>query len=450
MEIADSNNGIMNWKILSIGSTTINITYNRDQISRIICAVQNTDNYETNFYFLNCTNLWHIDQNQQPPDTELRITIYGLKINEPKVILSNTIILNSSVHELSLESHNRHGQFPISLASDELKFNVDQRVDEMINESSIIFRCEDVPLSTRFEFKYHYIQIIQTTSTTNDVPSDNEYVELTTTDNNEIPCINLPSREAVNYKIYRVSPAGGNKYHVTKSSNQSQFITHNTMIDVNNLHQLALLANQATTMPVRYLFRNKPKDHPTIIEADQTGIMTKYIKDNSGDQGSCINEKIKGLFFNVTADRHTYEPPVPSPFGDYRILVPPQYLLNSITVNIYFADFYCKKQSGRHYITLVLTTPGSVEDVYCKPRLPKLDINDNIFLYYDPMHGHYRTDSSSNVEVLYTENINLIEMRSKLGFQEKTVRSTGQSRPGGIPKNTSCTICNLPKNPSRI
>ncbi|KAK6181144.1 hypothetical protein SNE40_009070 [Patella caerulea] len=437
-------------KILSIGSTTINITYNRDQISRIICAVQNTDNYETNFYFLNCTNLWHIDQNQQPPDTELRITIYGLKINGPKVILSNTIILNSPIHDMRLESRHRPCRFPFSLATDELKLNVDQRVDEMTNESSIIFRCEDVQLPTRFEFKYHYIQIIKTKSTTHHVSSYNEYVELTTTDNNEIPCINLPSREAVNYKIYRVSPAGGNKYRVTKSSNQSQFITHNTMIDVNNLYRLALLANQVITMPVYYLFRNKPRHDPTIKEAKRTGIMTKYIKDNNGDQASCINEKINGLFFSATADRRTHIPPVSSPFGDYRILVPPQYLLNSITANIYFADFYCKKQRGPHYITLVLTTPGSVEDVYCKPRLPKLDINNNIFLYYDPMHGHYRTDSSSNVEVLYTENINLIEMRSKLGFQELTVRSTGQSRPGGIPKNTSCTICNLPKNPSRI
>ncbi|XP_050406955.2 uncharacterized protein LOC126822233 [Patella vulgata] len=439
-------------KILHIGSTIIfKITYDRDQISRIICAVQNTDNNETNFYFLNCTNFWYIDQNQQPPNTELRITIYGLKINEPKVILRNTVIINSPVHHMRLESHNKHGLFPISVATDELKFNVDQSVNEMTNESCIIFKCEDVPLPTRFEFKYHYIQIIQTTSTTNHVSSYNEYVELTPTDNNEIPCVNLPSREAVNYKIYRVSQSG-NRYHVTKTSNESNFITHNTMVDVNNLHRLALLANVATTMPVPYLYRNKPSTHLTIREANRTGIMTKYIKDNNGDQASSINEKINGLFFSATADRRTHNPPVRSPFGNYRILVPPQYLLkfNSIPANIYFADFYCKKQGGPHYITLVLTKPGSVEDVYCKPRLLKLDINNNKFLYYDRIHDQYRTDSSSNVEVLYTENINLNEMRSKLGFREVYVLSTGQSRPGGIPKNTSCNICNLPKNPSRI
>ncbi|XP_055956905.1 phytanoyl-CoA hydroxylase-interacting protein-like [Patella vulgata] len=352
---------------------------------------------------------------------------------------------------MRLESHSGHGQSPISVASDELKFNVDQRVDEMTNESSIIFTCEDVPLPTSIEFKYHYIQIIQTTSTTNHVSSYNEYVELTTTDNNEIPCVNLPSREAVKYKIYRVSQSG-NRYHVTKTSDESEFITHNTMVDVNNLHRLALLANEVTSMPVPYLFRNKPSTHPTIEEAKETGIMTKYIKDNNGDQASCINKKINGLFFSATVDRRIHEPPVRSPFGDYRILVPPQYLLkfNSIPANIYFADFYCKKQGGRHHITLVLTKPGSAEDVYCKPRLLKLDINNNKFLYYDRICDQYCTDSSPNVEVLYTENIDLNEMRSKLGFLEKTVKSTGQSKPEGIPKNTSCTICNLPKNPSRI
>ncbi|XP_050395736.1 phytanoyl-CoA hydroxylase-interacting protein-like isoform X2 [Patella vulgata] len=329
---------------------------------------------------------------------------------------------------------------------DNIKFDVDQRINVLSGKQNIVFRRDQS--SQRWQ-KQTYIQIIQTTSSTNDVSSYNEYIELTTTYTNEIPCVNLPSREAVNYKIYRVS-SSGNKYHVMKTSKKSQFITHNTMVDVNNLHQLALLATEETPMPVPYLYRNKPSNHPTIIEARQTGIMAKYIKDNNGDQASCINKKIKGLFFSATADRSTYLPPAISPFGDYRILVPPQYLLNSFTSNIYFADFYCKTQRGPHYITLVLTKPGSVEDVYCKPRLIKLDINDNKFLYYDPMYGRYRTASSSNVEVLYTENINLNEMRSKSGFLETFVRSRGQSRPEGIPKNTSCAICNLPKNPSRI
>ncbi|KAK6178572.1 hypothetical protein SNE40_013332 [Patella caerulea] len=423
----------------------------------IICVVENTVTREVDFYFLKLTDSWLIAQHVDPGAT-LKLTIFGLKSGQPKILLSAVCdnLQQQQIPQMVLQQHSKNnslltntqifGLFHNLTLEDNIRFNVDQRINVLSHEQNIVFRRDQS--SQRWQQRT-YIQIIQSSSTIGNMLSFNEYIELTTTYTNEIRCVNLPSREAVKYKIYRVS-LSGNKYHVTKTSHQSQFITHNTMVDVNNLHRLALLATETTPMPVPYLYRNKPSNHPTIIKAWQTGIMAKYIKDNNGDQASCINKKIKGLFFSATADRNTYLPPMTSPFGDYRILVPPQYLLNSFTSNIYFADFYCKTQRGPHYITLVLTKPGSVEDVYCKTRLIKLDINNNKFLYYDEMYGRYRTASSSNVEVLYTENINLTEMRLKSGFLETFVRSRGQSSPEGIPKNTFCTICNLPKNPSRI
>ncbi|KAK6178570.1 hypothetical protein SNE40_013330 [Patella caerulea] len=431
-------------KSLYIGSTEIKITCGCDQINRIICAIENTNNNQIDFYFLNCTDSWHIDQNHETPNTELRITIYGLNINESKVILSNTILINSPVHDMRLESHNKHIRFP-SVAIDELKFNVDQRVDEMTNISSIIFKCEDVPLPINTE--YRYIQIIQTTSSTNDVSSYNEYIELTTTYTNEIQCVNLPSREAVNYKIYRVS-SSGNKCHVTKTSNQIQFITHNSRDDVRQFHDMALsFIRDSGTMPIPHLYRNKPSFHPTIVEVKETGIMTKYDKDNNGDQASSINHNIKGLFFSASMDKNTKKPTQWSFFGNYRILIPPEHLIPGL--NLYFADFYCNHKA--HYVTLVLTKPGSVEDVYCRPRLIELDINDNKFLYCD--RGFYYTKSEIKslwVEVLYTEDVHVNDMFSdgKLLKETTAVKGKqGQSKPDGIPKNISCQICNLSKRP---
>ncbi|XP_050395753.1 phytanoyl-CoA hydroxylase-interacting protein-like [Patella vulgata] len=314
----------------------------------------------------------------------------------------------------------------------------------MTNKSSIIFKCEDVPLPINTE--YHYIQIIQTTSSTNDVSSYNEYIELTTTYTNEIPCVNLPFREAVNYKIYRLS-LSGNKYHVTKTSDQSQFITYNSKDNVHRFHDMALsFIRYSGTMPIPYLYRNKPSSHPTIIAVKETGIMTKYDKDNNGDQASSINHNIKGLFFSASMDKDTGQPQTWSFFGDYRILIPPEHLLPGL--NLYFADFYCNQKA--HYVTLVLTKPGSVEDVYCKPRLIELDINNNKFLYYD--RGFYYTTSERNlwVEVLYTEDVHVDDMSSVDKLSEKTTSvkgKQGQSKPDGIPKNKLCETCNLPKRP---
>ncbi|XP_050399120.2 phytanoyl-CoA hydroxylase-interacting protein-like isoform X2 [Patella vulgata] len=438
-------------KSLYIGSTEIKITYNLFQINRIICAVENTENNETGFYFLNCTDSWHVDQNQQPPNTELRITIYGLRINEPKVILSNTIIINSPLHHMRLESHNKHGRFPSDrftflVATNGMNCSADQRVNEMTNKSSIIFKCEDVQLPINTE--YHYIQIIQTTSSTNDVSSYNEYIELTTTYTNEIPCVNLPSREAVNYKIYKVS-LSGNQYYVTKTSKKSQFITHNSKYDVHQFHDMALLfISGSGTMKIPYLYRNKPSYHPTIQEVIKTGVMTKYDKDNNGDQASSINHNIKGLFFSASMDKDTRQPQTSSFFGDYRILIPPEHLIPGL--NLYFADFYCNHKA--HYVTLVLTKPGSVEDVYCKVRLIKLDINDNKFLFHD--QGFYYTTSDRKlwVEVLYTEDVHVDDMLSdgKLLKEITPTKGMGQSKLDGIPKNKSCKTCNLPKRPYSV
>ncbi|KAK6178571.1 hypothetical protein SNE40_013331 [Patella caerulea] len=419
----------------------------------IICVVENTVTREVDFYFLKLTDSWLIAQHVDPGAT-LKLTIFGLKSGQPKILLSAVCdnLQQQQIPQMVLQQHSKKnslltntqifGLFHNLTLEDNIRFNVDQRINVLSGKQNIVFRRDQS--SQRWKQR-SYIQIIQTTSSTNDVSSYNEYIELATTYTNEIQCVNLPSREAVNYKIYRVSPSG-NKYHVTKTTNQSQFITHNSKDDVHRLHNMASsFIIGSGTMPIPYLYRNKPSFHPTIVEVKETGIMTKYDKDNNGDQASSINHNIKGLFFSASMDKDTHQPQTSSFFGDYRILIPPEHLIPGL--NLYFADFYCNYKA--HYVTLVLTKPGSVEDVYCKPRLIKLDINDNKFLYCD--RGFYYTTSERNlwVEVLYTEDVHVEDMSldGKLFKKTTPIKGLGQSKPDGIPKNTSCQICNLPKRP---
>jgi len=172
--------------------------------------------------------------------------------------------------------------------------------------------------------------------------------------------------------------------------------------------------------------------------------MEVYVKDNSGDQASPINGRIDGLFF--MANNVNGQPPLTSPFGPRRFQVPAKFLLEAAP-NVYFVDFYC--MHGRdHYVTLVATRPGSKVDYFCIHRLLPVDLNDsdtNPFLFWEDGCLYVTCHSNLQVEILYTEDIDIYEWMTYGGAVILDVTSVckGSSTPGGVPKNRNCLMCNL-------
>lgn len=171
--------------------------------------------------------------------------------------------------------------------------------------------------------------------------------------------------------------------------------------------------------------------------------MEAYMKDNSGDPGSPINGRLNGLFFmaSVKPGSKTGEPMVDSAFGGRRVLVPAEELLARAS-NLFFVDYYCMKGSV-HYVTLVMTSPGSNADRFCSSHLLSLDVrnrSENPFLFYDDA-GKLQVCSRKNftVELYFTEDIDIrgYKMRSTPIFGK------GHSTVGGVPKNPECTKCNI-------
>ena len=175
--------------------------------------------------------------------------------------------------------------------------------------------------------------------------------------------------------------------------------------------------------------------------------MEVYDKDPSGDPKSPINGRIQGLFFMASVEPGTDgEPMRRSQFGRTRLLVPVDVLVQ-IAGNLYFADFYCML-SKQHFVTLVLTTPGSEADRYCEGHLPKLDITHNPFFFFDLVANSYKVSARKllSVEILFTENIDVRTLVSNKGAQIRhniPIFGKGSSTKGGRPKDPDCTLCNI-------
>jgi len=136
-----------------------------------------------------------------------------------------------------------------------------------------------------------------------------------------------------------------------------------------------------------------------------------------------------------------------SAFGSTRLIVPVDVLLN-MAPQLYFADFYCMR--GRfHYITLVMTRPRSTADDFCREHLLPLSIYDeqnNPFLFRRAGTVEMRVAEGVKVEVLFTENIDVNDMRRRLGatiVENIPLIGKGSSTPGGLRKNPYCHVCNL-------
>jgi len=193
-----------------------------------------------------------------------------------------------------------------------------------------------------------------------------------------------------------------------------------------------------------WLYRNKPVSYYENIFLKCGGQMEVYVKDNSGDQASPINGQIDGLFF--MANNVNGKPPPTSQFGRRRFQVPPEFLFQAAP-NVYFVDFYCMRGQD-HYITLVATCPGSEVDRFCARRLLPIDLYDSVtnpFLFWDNGCLYVTCHNNVQVEILYTQNIDMYEWMIYGGAMMLDVMSVckGSSTPGGIPKNPNCTVCNL-------
>lgn len=193
--------------------------------------------------------------------------------------------------------------------------------------------------------------------------------------------------------------------------------------------------------PCQWFYRNKsPMYFEEIL--NRQGRMEVELKDLSGDPGSPINGRVSGLFFMASVDRgsRTGEPIPVSPFGSCRLLVPVKDMLYKAP-NLYFTDFYCMTGRDYHYMTLIMTAPGSEADQFCEKFLLDLNIDQNPFLLMDKS-GQLRVTTKDRllVEIFYTENLDISNYELKYDIP---LVGKGSSTTGGIPKYRYCTICNL-------
>jgi len=219
-----------------------------------------------------------------------------------------------------------------------------------------------------------------------------------------------------------------------------------TPTDLVDLYNKALTYNgpSAGASWCYWFYRNRWPTYFADIYMQRQGIMEVYTKDNGGDPASPINGQINGLFF--MANNINGCPPRDSQFGEVRLQVPAEVLL--YFKNVYFADFYCMR-GARHYVTLVVTIPGSGADNFCRERFLLLNLNVNSpFLYR--LNGQLYTTNNKTlfIELLYTENVNIAYLVQFYGaFVDPNVPIAdgcrGRSQPGGIPKNPICQKCNL-------
>ena len=194
---------------------------------------------------------------------------------------------------------------------------------------------------------------------------------------------------------------------------------------------------------VNVLYRNRPAAYFEDILLNHRGNMIPYKKDFNGDPASPINGTVDGLFFSANTLKKGKLPHY-SPFGDTRFIIPAYRLVNA-NKNLYFADFYCHYE--RHYVTIVVTTPNSNTDLFCKSFLPTLDALDNPFLWFE--NGQLFIGSDVLVEIYYTDliNIHIEKMNTNCRFTRVSGRvGKGVSSAMGIRKRQDCKICNLYKS----
>ncbi|KAI6073609.1 Phytanoyl-CoA hydroxylase-interacting protein [Aix galericulata] len=207
---------------------------------------------------------------------------------------------------------------------------------------------------------------------------------------------------------------------------------------------LAQLQEKAELIAGRMLrfsvfYRNQHKEYFQHVRMHCGNVMKPSLKDNSGSHGSPTSGMLHGIFFSCNTEFNTGQPPQDSPYGRYRFQIPAQRLFNPST-NLYFADFYCM-YTAYHYVVLVLAPKGSSGDLFCRERLPQLDISSNKFLTCCVEEGElvYRHAQDSILEVIYTEPVDLsLGVLGEISGHQLMSLSTANAK-----KDPSCKTCNI-------
>jgi len=217
-------------------------------------------------------------------------------------------------------------------------------------------------------------------------------------------------------------------------------------VAVMNMVEMLSLEQKAKTNVVSsgsskctWFYRNKSREYFHKITTEHGGVMKAYLKDATGDQRAPINGEIKGLFFMSKVLNG--EPQRESPFGNTRLLVRADILLG-LAPNVYFADYYCLNWKD-HYVTLVLTRPGSDADRLCRQRLPELNIRANPFLFMVSDEVH--VSSGVMVELFFTEDLGVAQLladgHKALMMYNIPTFGAGRTTQGGRRKHSSCSTC---------
>ena len=189
------------------------------------------------------------------------------------------------------------------------------------------------------------------------------------------------------------------------------------------------------------VYRAKPESYFEEIASNDHNIMKVRRKGTNGDSATIINGvALDGLFFSASVP-----PKLMSHFGERRVLIPASEMIKHDS-RLYFADFYCMYRA--HYVTVVLTRPGTPADEFCRDRLLPLDLADNTFITRDPQSGSVRVCNSVGalglkggvwIELFCTHDIDL----SASYCEFKTVPCNGISSPNRLHKTLGCCHCNL-------
>lgn len=239
------------------------------------------------------------------------------------------------------------------------------------------------------------------------------------------------------------------QHHLVQTTKQKITSIYFTKEELNKIKIKAVdfvhrIKQRVSTIP--YFYRNKSVDYFDDIMHVNDGVMYPAMKDNNGDRYSIINSNMAGIFFSGLLLPSTLQPPKTSIFGTRRLYVKSTMLFNHNT-KMYFADFYCYNKIV-HYLTIVLTKPGSLSDQFCEQNLVELDIYSNPFLQLSVIDGVQRVLVTLNViiEIFYTEPVDLFAMSMTPGvsmYEDVPLTGRGSSVEGGIPKKEDCQICNL-------
>uniref|UniRef100_A0A673ZXF1 Phytanoyl-CoA 2-hydroxylase interacting protein-like b n=1 Tax=Salmo trutta TaxID=8032 RepID=A0A673ZXF1_SALTR len=241
----------------------------------------------------------------------------------------------------------------------------------------------------------------------------------------------LSPRTDYTVAVQTASKQSDGNYAVSEWSEIIEFYTDYSTVHLEQLLEKAEgVAGRMLSFSVFY--RNQQEDYFNKTRYTQDNRMLPAVKDNSGSHGSPISGKLEGIYFSCNTEFNTGKPPQDSPYGRYRFEIQAEALFNTKT-NLYFGDFYCM-YTAYHYVILVLAPEGSPGDLFCKGRLPALDISDNRFLtctQEEEEEGrlvfHHAQDVT--LEVIYNEPIQGHQLSSMSTINAK--------------KDPSCKTCNI-------